>query len=111
MRKNYTLREDTWGGELASGQSLKPSRTNSTKAMITGSAWAARWRARPSGCACTTIDGNPADTNYWQHEASDGSYAAAEIICQHTGTYFIVVSLEKGSRGTRVPWGVVYAYR
>ena len=55
-------------------------------------------------------EGNPVHTNYWQHEASDGSYAAAEILCQHTGTYFVVVSLEKAPEA-RVPWGVVYAYR
>ena len=109
VQKGYNLREDTWGGELAVGRAKAISHQ-----LFKGNDY---W----FGMGCTVAGsiirvrlydsaGNPADGNYWQHEASDGSCAAAEIQCQHTGTYFVVVSLENAPE-ERVPWGVVYAYR
>ena len=109
IQKGYNLREDTWGGELAIGRAKAI-----THQLFKGNDY---WFGMGCSVAGSTVrvrlydsEGNPADGNYWQHEASDGSCAAAEIQCQHTGTYFVVVSLESAPE-SRVPWGVVYAYR
>lgn len=109
IQKGYTLREDTWGGELGTGRAKAI-----THQLFKGNDY---WFGMGCSVAGSTVrvrlydsEGNPADSNYWQHEASDGSCAAAEIQCQHTGTYFVVVSLESAPED-RVPWGVVYAYR
>ena len=109
VQKGYNLREDTWGGELAIGRAKAISHQ-----LFKGNDY---WFSMGCAVAGSVVrvrlydsEGNPADSNYWQHEASDGSCAAAEIQCQHTGTYFVVVSLENAPED-RVPWGVVYAYR
>ena len=107
--KGFTVREDTWGGELIAGKAKAISHQ-----LFKGNDY---WFCMGCATAGTTIrvrlydsDGNPVDTNYWQHEESDGSSAAAEIQCQHTGTYFIVLYAEKAPED-RIPWGVVFAYR
>ena len=109
IQKGYSLREDTWGGELATGRAKAI-----THQLFKGNDY---WFGMGCSVAGSLIrvrlydsEGNPADGNYWQREASDGSSAAAEIQCQRTGTYFVVVSLESAPED-RVPWGVVYAYR
>lgn len=109
IQKGYSLREDTWGGELAIGRAKAI-----THQLFKGNDY---WFGMGCSVAGSTVrvrlydsEGNPADSDFWQHEASDGSCAAAEIQCQHTGTYFVVVSLESAPE-ERVPWGVVYAYR
>ncbi len=107
--KGFTLREDTWGGELAAGKSKAISHQ-----LFKGNDY---WFCMGSAVAGATVhvrlyngEGNAVDTNYWQHEQSDGSYAAAELLCQRTGTYFVVMSAEKTPE-ERIPWGVVFAYR
>ncbi len=107
--KGFTIREDTWGGELIAGKA-KAIRHQ----LFKGNDY---WFCMGCAVAGTTVrvrlydgEGNPVDTNYWQHEESDGSYAAAELQCQHTGTYFVVVYAEKAPE-ERIPWGVVFAYR
>ena len=109
IQKGYNLREDTWGGELGIGRAKAISHQ-----LFKGNDY---WFGMGCSVAGSTVrvrlydsEGNPADSDYWQHEASDGSSAAAEIQCQHTGTYFVVVSLESAPE-EKVPWGVVYAYR
>ena len=107
--KGFTLREDTWGGELSAGKAKAVSHQ-----LFKGNDY---WFCMGSAVAGTTVrvrlydnEGNAVDTNYWQHEQSDGSYAAAELLCQHTGTYFVVMFAEKTPE-ERIPWGVVFAYR
>ncbi len=107
--KGFTLREDTWGGELVAGKAKAISHQ-----LFKGNDY---WFCMGCATAGTTVrvrlydgEGNPVDTNYWQHEESDGSYAAAELQCQHTGMYFVVMYAEK-SPEDRIPWGVVFAYR
>ncbi len=105
--KGFTLREDTWGGELSAAKAV-------SHQLFKGNDY---WFCMGSAAAGSTVrvrlydsDGNAVDTNYWQHEQSDGSYAAAELLCQHTGTYFVVMFAEKTPE-ERIPWGVVFAYR
>ncbi len=107
--KGFTLREDNWGGELIAGKAKAISHQ-----LFKGNDY---WFCMGCAVAGTTVrvrlydgEGNPVDTNYWQHEESDGSYAAAELQCQHTGTYFVVVYAEKAPE-ERIPWGMVFAYR
>ena len=107
--RGFTLREDTWGGELAAGKAKAVSHQ-----LFKGNDY---WFCMGSAAAGSTVrvrlydsEGNAVDTNYWQHEQSDGSYAAAELLCQHTGTYFVVMFAEKTPE-ERIPWGVVFAYR
>ena len=107
--KGFTLREDTWGGELSAGRAKAVSHQ-----LFKGNDY---WFCMGSAATGSTVrvrlydnEGNAVDTNYWQHEQSDGSYAAAELLCQHTGTYFVVVFAEKMPE-ERIPWGVVFAYR
>ena len=109
IKLGFAMREDAWGGELITGKAKAI-----TSQLFKGNDY---WFCIGSSAAGSTVrvrlydsEGNPADSNYWQHAVSDGSYAAAEIQCQRTGTYFIVVSADRAP-AERLPWGVVYAYR
>ena len=107
--KGFTMREDTWGGDLAAGKAKTISQQ-----LYKGNDY---WFCMGSAMVGSTVrvrlydsGGNAVDTNYWQHEQNDGSYAAAELQCQRSGTYFVVMTAEKTPE-EHIPWGVVYAYR
>ncbi len=109
IKSGFNVREDAWGGELTTGKAKAI-----TSQLFKGNDY---WFCIGSSAAGSSVrvrlydhEGNPADSNYWQHTVSDGSYAAAEIQCQRTGTYFVVVSADRAPE-ERLPWGVVYAYR
>lgn len=107
--KGFTLREDAWGGELLAGKA----RAVSHQLFKGNDYWFCMGCATAGSAVRVRVydsEGNPVDTNYWQHEQGDGSFAAAELQCQHTGTYFVVVFAEK-SPEERMPWGMVFAYR
>ena len=107
--KGFTLREDTWGGDLSAGKAKTISQQ-----LYKGNDY---WFCMGSASLGSTVrvrlydsGGNAVDTNYWQHEQNDGSYAAAELQCQRSGTYFVVLTAEK-TPDQHIPWGVVFAYR
>ena len=51
-------------------------------------------------------EGNLVEQNAWQRDG----FAGAAIKPTKTGSYFLIVKVEKSSR-ERTPWGLVYAYR
>ena len=56
-------------------------------------------------------DGNLVEeSNAWQKERPDNAMAGAEVVCKKTGSYFLIVKVEK-SPDERTDWGLVYSYK
>ena len=56
-------------------------------------------------------DGNLVEeSNSWQREKGDAAFAGTEVVCKKTGTYFLIVKVEK-SPEERTDWGLVYSYK
>ena len=110
VKQGYTLREDTWGGDLP---------TNEAKAithqLFKGNDY---WFCMGSDVKGAKIsvhvydgDGTLVEAkDSWQREKPDGAFAGAFISCKKTGTYFLIVKIEKSAED-RTSWGLVYAYK
>ena len=110
IKSGYTLREDTWGGDLPEKEAKAISHQ-----LFKGNDY---WFCMGSDVKGAKIsihvydsDGNLVEENAWQDEKGDGSYAGAEVKCKRTGTYFLIVKIEKSSSEDRTTWGLVYAYK
>ena len=110
IKQGYTLREDTWGGDLPEKEAKAISHQ-----LFKGNDY---WFCMGSDVKGAKIsihvydsDGNLVEeTNSWQDEKADGAYAGAEVKCKRTGTYFLIVKIEKSSE-ERTTWGLVYGYK
>ena len=110
IKQGYTLREDTWGGDLPAKEAKAISHQ-----LFKGNDY---WFCMGSDVKGAKIsihvydsDGNLVEeSNSWQDEKSDGAYAGAEVKCKRTGTYFLIVKIEKSSE-ERTTWGLVYGYK
>ncbi len=112
IKGGYTLREDTWGGDLPEKEAKAISHQ-----LFKGNDY---WFCMGSDVKGAKIsihvydsDGNLVEeSNSWQDEKGDGSYAGAEVKCKRTGTYFLIVKIEKAPPNEdRTTWGLVYAYK
>jgi hypothetical protein len=109
IKQGYTLREDTWGGDLPVGEAKAI-----TQQLFKGNDY---WFCMGSDSKGAQIsihvydsDGNLVEDEKWQSAKADGAFSGAEIRCKRTGTYFLIVKVEK-SPDERTPWGLVYAYK
>lgn len=113
IKDGFTLREDTWGGDLGSGEAKAISHQ-----LFKGNEY---WFSLGSDVKDAQLsihiydsNGNLVEDKSWQDnpdlKKSDGSFAGASIKPKHTGTYFLIVKVEK-SKEERTPWGLVYAYK
>lgn len=110
IKQGYTLREDTWGGDLPEKEAKAISHQ-----LFKGNDY---WFCMGSDVKGAKIsihvydsDGNLVEeSNSWQDESKDGSYAGAEVKCKRTGTYFLIVKIEKSGE-ERTSWGLVYSYK
>ena len=110
IKQGYTLREDTWGGDLPEKEAKAISHQ-----LFKGNDY---WFCMGSDVKGAKIsihvydsDGNLVEeSNSWQDEKADGAYAGAEVKCKRTGTYFLIVKVEKSSE-ERTTWGLVYGYK
>ena len=110
IKNGYTLREDTWGGDLPVGEAKAISHqlfkgNNYWFCMGTDS------KAAKISIHVYDSDGTLVEENTsWQSEKADGSFAGAEVKCKRTGTYFLIVKIES-SKEERTGWGLVYSYK
>ncbi len=109
VKDGYTLREDTWGGDLPVGEAKAI-----THQLFKGNDY---WFCMGSDVKGAKIsvhlydgDGTLVESDSWQNEKPDGAFAGAFIRCKKTGTYFLIVKIEK-SIEERTSWGLVYAYK
>ncbi len=105
IKEGYTLREDTWGGDLPSATAKAISQQ-----LFKGNEY---WFTMGTDVKGSTIsvhiydrEGNLVESNAWQRDG----FAGASIKPTKTGSYFLIVKIEKSPR-ERTPWGLVYAYR
>ena len=110
IKLGYTLREDTWGGDLPVGEAKAI-----THQLFKGNDY---WFAMGTSTKGAKVsihvydsDGNLVEeSNSWQNERSDCAFAGAEVVCKKTGTYFLIVKVEK-STADRTDWGLVYSFK
>ena len=110
LKQGYTLREDTWGGDLPE----KEAKAISHQLFKGNDYWFCMGTSVKGAKISIHVydsDGNLVEEgNSWQKEKGDGAYAGAEVKCKRTGTYFLIVKIEK-SPEERTSWGLVYSYK
>ena len=110
IKMGYTLREDTWGGDLPEKEAKAI-----THQLFKGNDYWFTMGTSTKGAKISIhvydSDGNLVEeSNSWQNERPDCAFAGAEVQCKKTGTYFLIVKVEK-SPEERTDWGLVYAYK
>ena len=106
VKQGFQVREDYWGGDLASGEK-KAVRQQLFKG---NEYWF--WLGTEVDRAKVSVhiydsDGKLAEEpDSWEK----GHFAAAHVIPKTTGSYFIIVSVEE-SREERTHWALVYGFR
>ncbi len=111
IKQGYTLREDTWGGDLPVGEGKAI-----THQLFKGNDyWFCMGTDVRGGKISVHIydgDGNLVEETSWQKDAAkgEGSFAGVKINPKRTGTYFLIVKVEKSAE-ERTSWGLVYAYK
>lgn len=117
IKQGYNLREDTWGGDLPEKEAKAI-----THQLFKGNDY---WFCMGTSTKGAKIsihvydsDGNLVEeSNSWQREhkdkgkdKSEAAFAGAQVVCKKTGTYFLIVKVEKSDED-RTDWGLVYAYK
>jgi hypothetical protein len=106
VKQGFQVREDYWGGDLASGEK-KAVRQQLFKG---NEYWF--WLGTEVDRAKVSVhiydsDGKLAEEpDSWEK----GHFAAAHVIPKTTGSYFIIVSVEESSE-ERTHWALVYGFR
>ena len=106
VKQGFQVREDYWGGDLASGEK-KAVRQQLFKG---NEYWA--WLGTEVDRAKVSVhiydsDGKLAEEpDSWEK----GHFAAAHVVPKTTGSYFIIVSVEE-SPEERTHWALVYGFR
>ena len=105
VKEGFTVREDYWGGDLPSGQP-KPI----AQQLFKGNEY---WFWMGTDCKGAKISvhvydsaGKLAEDEFWQK----GQKAAARIRPKRTGTYYLLVEIEK-SPDERTVWSLAYGFR
>ena len=105
VKEGFTVREEYWGGDLPSGQP-KPI----AHQLFKGNEY---WFWMGTDCKGAKISvhvydsaGKLAEDEFWQK----GQKAAAKIRPKRTGTYYLLVEIEK-SPDERTVWSLAYGFR
>jgi hypothetical protein len=109
IQQGYVMREETWNGKMPSGE---------TKAiahqLFKGNEYRFYLGAGSKNTKLSVHvydqDGNLVESNSWQRENADGSFAGAVVRPSSTGTYFLMLKAEASS-GEDTPWNMAYAYK
>ena len=111
VKDGYTLREDTWGGDLPAGEAKAI-----THQLFKGNDYWFCMGTDVKGAKISVhiYDGDGAlveDAGQAKQEVvKDGAFASTFIKCKKTGTYFLIVKVESSGED-RTSWGLVYAYK
>jgi hypothetical protein len=105
VKEGFTVREDYWGGDMAVAQPKAI-----TQQLFKGNEywfWAGT-DVKGSRISVHVYDseGNLCEVESWQK----GQLSAARVVPKRTGTYYVIVEIEKSSR-ERTHWGMAYGFR
>jgi len=105
VKEGFTVREERWGGDLAAGQPLPIPHQ-----LFKGNEYWF-WMGTDSRGATISVhvydkNGNLVEDEFWQK----GQKAAARIRPKRTGTYYLLVEVEK-STDERTVWSLAYGFR
>ena len=104
--QGFTMREDTWGGDLAAGDQKAIA-----VQLFKGNEY---WFCMGTDVKGATVsvhlydrEGNLVEeSDAWQRD----TFAGARLKPKKTGSYFAIVKVEKSPR-ERTHWGLVYSYK
>ena len=106
VKEGFQVREDYWGGDLASGEKKAV-----RQQLFKGNEY---WFWLGSEIETAKVSVHVYDADGKLVEQSDGwqkgHFAATHVIPKSTGSYFIVVEIEK-SPEERTHWALVYGFR
>ena len=109
VKEGFTVREDYWGGDL-------PVKT--TKAIVHqlfkgNEYWFWMGTDQPKAKISVHVydsEGNLAEVEAFQKEKKGGTVAGARVIPKKTGSYYLIVEVEK-SPDERTSWSLAYGFR
>ncbi|NBV32391.1 MAG: hypothetical protein EBR81_00940 [Proteobacteria bacterium] len=105
VKEGFTVREERWGGDLAAGQPLPIPHQ-----LFKGNDYWF-WMGTDSKGATISVhiydkNGKLVEDEFWQK----GQKAAAKIRPKRTGTYYLLVEVEKSTE-ERTVWSLAYGFR
>jgi hypothetical protein len=105
VKEGFTVREDYWGGDLG----VKERKAIVHQLFKGNEYWF--WLGTDHANAKISVhiyddEGNLSELESWQKQ----HFAAARIIAKKTGTYYLIVEVEK-SDTERTHWALAYGYR
>ena len=109
LKQGYTLRADTWGGDLPVDGAKRIGYTLLRGIDYHFYAYAVTKGAKIS-FHIQDRDGGIVEAHGWQKQKEGACFAGADIIPTTTGSYYLVVKVEQ-STADRTEWSLVYAYK
>lgn len=105
VKQGFTVREDYWGGDLPS----KEQKVIVHQLFKGNEYWF--WMGTDVDSAKISVhiydsQGRLSEVEHWQR----GKMAGARVVPKNTGSYYLVVEVEKSNR-ERTPWALVYGFR
>jgi hypothetical protein len=105
VKEGFTVREDYWGGDMGASQPKAI-----TQQLFKGNEYWF-WMGTDLKGARISVhvydsEGNLCEVESWQK----GQLAAARVVPKRSGTYYVIVEIEKTSR-ERTHWGMAYGFR
>jgi hypothetical protein len=105
VKTGFTVREDYWGGDLP----VKQQKAIVHQLFKGNEYWF--WMGTDAENAKISVHvydsgGNLAEVEAWQK----GKFAAARVVPKTTGSYYLIVEIEKSSQ-ERTHWALAYGYR
>lgn len=105
VKEGFTVREDYWGGDMA----VKQAKAITHQLFKGNEYWF--WLGADDKNAKVSIhvydsDGKLCEVEYKQK----GNMAMAKVIPKRTGTYYLIVEIEKSPK-ERTHWGMAYGFR
>ena len=105
VKEGFTVREDYWGGDMG----VKQAKAITHQLFKGNEYWF--WLGTDEKTAKVTIhvydsDGVLCETDFKQK----GNMAMAKVIPKRTGTYYLIVEVEKSAK-ERTHWGMAYGHR
>lgn len=105
VKQGYTVREEAWAGDLG----VDDSKAVTAQLFKGNDYWfflATDQEKAKISVHVYDDKGNLAEKESWQK----GKFAAAQVLPKRTGTYYIIVKVER-SPAERTHWGLVYGYQ
>lgn len=109
LKQGFTLRADTWNGELPTGET-KPIRQQ----FFRGNDYRFYVSTHVPGAAVSLHiydqNGNLAENRSWSKEEGTTYFAGANIRPASTASYYLILKVDKSSE-PRTAWAMAYSYK